>query len=123
MNLPKTVGGHPRREPLYVMTDTICYGQWECESCQDIFVAETVNEEHAICPACDLECMPHSVGGGIYTLIYDDKKPDAAPKTFYMFASEAPSAPMIVLKWDGNNRTCSCDSLSLFNLGCKCGGV
>jgi len=98
------------------MSNQLNYGSWKCESCEDIFDAETQGEEIAVCSACNLECVPLCDNSLTFTFA------DSTSFSLYI--------------WDGTKRwkvdpsianapvtpSCACSTKILLSAGCQCGG-
>jgi hypothetical protein len=98
------------------MSNHLNYGSWHCESCDDIFDAETQDEEIYSCPACGLECNPLCNDSMTWTTFVD-------ATTSYLYVWDGTKCwqvdPPAV---DVGGPTCSCSTKTLLQTGCQCGG-
>ena len=90
------------------------YGSWQCESCEDVFDAETTDEEIAVCPACDLECLPLCTESLTFTTFADSSSLYVWDGT-KCWQVDAPATPP-------GTPSCACSTKMLLRDGCQCGG-
>jgi len=61
---------------------------------------------------------------GVKKYLYEDETSEFCTKTIYVSGEQVSfSKKPLAFEHGGKNQECSCDLISLMNLGCKCGGA